>query len=239
MKKTLVARWQANFLAGLAVVMPVALSVAVVLWLFGTVSNFTDTLLFFLPRPLTHAQDGAGPMFWYWKVVALLLAAMLIAGVGRITRHYLGRRLIAWVDQVILAVPLLNKIYAVIKQVNEAFSMGKKGAFQTVVLVEFPRPGLYALGFVTGEHENEIEAAVGERAVTVFVPTTPNPTSGFLLVVPETQLRPLRMPVGDAVRFIVSVGSITPGAGPVLPAETTGPPTSPAPATRAPGSPAL
>lgn len=210
------ARWQANFLAGLAVVMPVALSVAVVLWLFGTVSNFTDTLLFFLPRDLTHAQGGTGPMFWYWKLIALGLAVVLIAGVGRITRHYLGRRLISWVDQVILSVPLLNKIYSVLKQVNEAFSLGKKGAFQTVVLVEFPRPGLYALGFVTGEHENEIEKAVGDRAVTVFVPTTPNPTSGFLLVVPERQLRPLRMPVGDAVRFIVSVGAITPGSpGPV------------------------
>ncbi|MCX7866953.1 DUF502 domain-containing protein [Limisphaera sp. VF-2] len=212
MKKTLLARWQANFLAGLAVVMPAALSVAVVVWLFGTVSNFTDTLLFFLPRRLTHAQGGTGPMFWYWKLIALGLAVVLIAGVGRITRHYLGRRLISWVDQVILSVPLLNKIYSVLKQVNEAFSLGKKGAFQTVVLVEFPRPGMYALGFVTGEHENEVEEVVGERAVTVFVPTTPNPTSGFLLVVPETQLRRLRMPVGDAVRFIVSVGAITPGS---------------------------
>lgn len=209
-------RLRADFLAGLAVVMPVALSLAVVLWLFGTVANFTNTLLFFLPRSLTHAQHGAGPMHWYWQLVALLLAAGLLIGVGRVTRHYVGRRLIAWVDHVILSVPLLNKIYALIKQVNEAFSMGKKGAFQTVVLVEFPRPGLYALGFITGEHETILDTAVGDRTVSVFIPTTPNPTSGFLLVAPESQVRPLRMSVADAFRFIVSVGSISPGAMPEM-----------------------
>ncbi|MCS7090742.1 MAG: DUF502 domain-containing protein [Verrucomicrobiota bacterium] len=212
MRKTLITRLRADFLAGLAAVMPVALSLAVVLWLFGTVANFTNTLLFFLPRSLTHAQGGTGPMHWYWQVVALLLAALLLIGVGRITRHYVGRRLIAWVDQLILSVPLLNKIYSLIKQVNEAFSMGKKGAFQTVVLVEFPRPGLYALGFITGEHETMLDSAVGDRTVSVFIPTTPNPTSGFLLVAPESQVRPLRMSVADAVRFIVSVGSISPSA---------------------------
>ena len=211
-------RLRADFLAGLAVVMPVALSLAVVLWLFGTVSNFTDTLLFFLPRSLTHAQGGAGPMYWHWKVVALLLAAGLLIGVGRITRYYLGRRVIAWVDQAILSVPILNKVYSLIKQVNDAFSLGKKGAFQTVVLVEFPRPGLYALGFITGEHESILDSAVGERTVSVFIPTTPNPTSGFLLVAPVSQVRPVRMPVADAVRFIVSVGSISP-SGPLPPRE--------------------
>jgi uncharacterized membrane protein len=206
-------RLRADFLAGLAVVMPVALSLAVVVWLFGTVANFTNTLLFFLPRSLTHAQGGEGPMFWHWQVVALLLAVALVIGVGRITRHYVGRRLIAWVDQVILSVPILNKIYSVIKQVNDAFSMGKKGAFQTVVLVEFPRPGLYAIGFITGEHETILDRAVGDRTVSVFIPTTPNPTSGFLLVASESQVRPLRMSVADAVRFIVSVGSISPAGG--------------------------
>jgi len=209
-KKKPFAGWRANFLTGLAVVLPMVLSVAIVVWLFGTVANITDTLLYFLPRSLTHRDEGNGPMYWYWSITAFLLAMMLIAGIGRLARNYIGRQLIEMLDSLMARVPLVNKIYSTIKQVNEAFSLGKKGAFNTVALIEFPRRGLYSIGFITGEQHEEIQAKTREHVLCVFIPTTPNPTSGYLVLVPEEQVTKLEMSVENAIRFIISLGSVSP-----------------------------
>lgn len=208
--KSLLARWRANFLTGLAVVLPAVISIGIIVWLFGTVSNVTDTLLFFLPRSLTHHNEGAGPMYWYWSLAAFTLAMLLVAAVGRMARNFIGKALIRWMDNALLRVPLVNKIYSTIKQVNEAFSLGKKGAFQTVALIEFPRRGMYSLGFITGEQHEEIQAKTKEKVICVFVPTTPNPTSGYLVLVPQEQVTKLDMSVTEAVRFIISLGSVAP-----------------------------
>jgi uncharacterized membrane protein len=209
-KPSLLARWQANFLAGLAIVMPGVISIAVLLWLFGTVANITDTLLVFLPRSLTHHDQGNGSMYWYWSVVALVLAVFLIGAVGLLARNYFGKRIIEWVDGGLRRVPLLNKIYGAMKQVNDAFSASNKTAFRTVVLVEFPHPGSYSVGFITGEQRGEIQAKLPDKVVSVFVPTTPNPTSGFLLLVPEDKVTKLEMSVADGIKYIISLGSIVP-----------------------------
>jgi uncharacterized membrane protein len=208
--KSFFAHWQANFWAGLAIVLPGVLSIAVLLWLFGTVANITDTLLILVPRGLTHHDRGAGPMYWYWSLVALALAVFLIGFVGLLARNYFGKRLIEWVDATLRRIPLLNKIYSTTKQVNDAFSATNKTAFRTVVLVEFPRAGVYSLGLITGEENEEVEAKIGQRVVSVFVPATPNPTSGFLLLVPEDQVKKLNMSVADAIKYIISLGSIVP-----------------------------
>jgi uncharacterized membrane protein len=186
-KKSLFARWQANFLAGLAIVLPAVISIAVLLWLFGTVANITDTLLLFLPRTITHHNQGEGPMHWYWSLVALALAMALIVFVGLLARNYFGKRMIEWVDTALLRIPLLNKIYGALKQVNDAFSTGSKTSFRTVALIEFPRAGMYSVGFITSEQNAEMQARTQEKLVCVFVPTTPNPTSGFLLLVRDVR----------------------------------------------------
>lgn len=209
-KKRLWARFRACFVTGLAVLLPAVITLAIVKWLFGTVASLTDTLLFFLPRDLTHADGGRGPMYWYWSAVALLLAVGLVALSGWMARYYIGKRLIAWLDATMLRLPLLNKIYGTVKQVNEAFSSTKKTAFKTVVLVEFPREGVYSLGFITGEQHDEVQARTRERVVSVFVPTTPNPTTGFLILVPEGKLTRLDMTVADGIKFVISLGSISP-----------------------------
>jgi len=215
-KNDLFARWQANFWAGLAIVLPAVISVAVLGWLFGTVANITDSLLIFLPRKLTHHNQGNGPMYWYWSVVALLLAVFLIGAVGLLARNYFGKRLIEWVDSALLKVPLLNKIYGATKQVNDAFSSTNKTAFRTVVLVEFPREGLYSMGFITSEQQDEVLMKTGQRLVCVFIPTTPNPTSGFLVLTPESQVTKLDMTVADGIKYIISLGSIIPDYTPNL-----------------------
>ena len=209
-KKGFFARWRANFLTGLAVILPAAISIAVIVWLFGTVANITDTLLFFVPRRITHHNEGTGPMYWYWSLFALLVAMLLITILGRLARNYIGKKLIQWMDMVLLRVPLLNKIYSTLKQVNEAFSTGKKSAFKTVVLIEFPRKGIHSLGFLTGEQHDEVQQKTQEKVICIFIPTTPNPTSGWLVLVPEKDVTRLEMSVTDAIKFIISLGSVSP-----------------------------
>jgi len=211
--KSFWARWQANFLAGLAIVLPGVISIGIVIWLFKGVANITDALLVFLPHKLTHENGGEGPMYWYWSAVALVLTVFLICVVGLLTRNYIGKRIIEWMDSTLLRIPLLNKIYGATKQVNDAFSSGNKTAFRTVVLVEYPRPGVYSVGFVTSEPNEEILLKTKEKVVCVFVPTTPNPTGGFLLLVPEDQVTKLDMSVADGIKYIISLGAINPDYG--------------------------
>jgi uncharacterized membrane protein len=206
------ARWRASFLAGLAIVLPGVVTLAVVKWLFGTVSSFTDTLLFFLPyclNPKAIYHDGvSGPMFWYWSLLALLLAIAIVTVVGVLARYYFGKQLIAWADNLMLRVPVLNKIYGTIKQVDEAFTSGKKSSFKTVVLVEYPRDGIYSVGFITSEQADEVEQKIGKKCVCVFIPTTPLPTAGFLIVVPEERVVKLNMSVADGFKYIISIGAL-------------------------------
>ncbi len=212
--RSLFVRWRSSFLTGLAVTLPALLTLAAVKWLIGTISSVTDVLLFFLPKSLTHEslvypRDGMGPMYWYWSLVALLLAVALISAVGVLARYYIGKKIIDWTDRVLMRVPFLNKIYGAIKQVNDAFS-GNKHSFKTVVLVEFPREGIYSIGFLTSEQRDEVQQKTREKVVCVFVPTTPNPTSGFLILVPEDKVTKLDMSVAEGIKYIVSLGSLSP-----------------------------
>jgi uncharacterized membrane protein len=209
MTKPSVASWRVDFFAGLAVVLPAVLSVAIIVWLFGTVANITDTLLFFLPTEWTHRNQGQGAIYWYWSLLALLLAVLLIGVIGRFARHYLGQQLVELVDLALLRVPLLNKIYGTIKQVNQAFSPNQKSSFRQVVLVEFPRAGQHSVGFVTGEPGPELRPKIGEKVVSVFIPTTPNITSGFVVLVPEQALTKLDLSVAEGIKYIISLGVVS------------------------------
>ena len=218
MQKPLITRWWASFLSGLVIVLPGVITLAVVKWLFGTISSFTDTLLFFLPYfldPKRIYQDGiSGPMFWYWSVLALVLAITIVTVIGVLARYYFGKRLIAWADSMMLRVPVLNKIYGTIKQVDEAFTSGKKSSFKTVVLVEYPREGIYSLGFLTSEQPDEAQKMTAKKCVCVFIPMTPIPTGGFLIIVPEEKIIKLDMSVADGLKYIISLGALVNEAPP-------------------------
>ena len=161
--------------------LPAIASVVVVVWFFSSVANVTDTLLFFLPGELTHKNAGQGPMYWYWSLAAFVLAVLLISLIGRLTRYYIGKKIIQLLDQCLLRVPLLNKT----------------------------SPGQRAVGFVTGEQDEAFHQGP-ESTVSVFIPTTPNPTSGFLILVPASDVKKLNMSVAEGIKFIVSLGAIPP-----------------------------
>jgi uncharacterized membrane protein len=208
-QKSLFARWRTSFLAGLAVVLPGVVTLAIVKWLFGTISSFTDILLFFLPSRFTHEDKGMGPVYWYWSLLAIVVAVLIVTLIGLLAKNYIGRRMIDLADNLMLRVPVLNKIYGTIKQVDQAFSSGKKSSFQTVVLVEYPREGIYSVGFVTSEQAPEVDEKTGKKCVCIFIPTTPIPTGGFLIIVPEEKVIKLDMTVPEGLKYIVSIGAIS------------------------------
>jgi uncharacterized membrane protein len=219
--------WRRNFFAGLAIILPGVISLWVIIWLFFTISKITDTLLIFMPVTVTHQDSslgpGTGPLHWYWSLVALLLAIVLITLVGVLTRNYIGHQFLEWIDSTLLRVPLFNKIYGTTKQVNDAFASSNKTSFKTVVMVQYPRAGVYSVGFLTSEVHKDIECKMQQKVVCVFIPTTPNPTGGFLVLFPENEVIKLDMSVGDGFKFIVSLGSIIPESPyPALPAPPPG-----------------
>jgi uncharacterized membrane protein len=148
-------------------------------------------------------------MFWYWSVLAFLLAVAIVSVIGVLARYYFGKRMIAWADGIMLRVPVLNKIYGTIRQVDEAFTSGKKSSFKTVVLVEYPREGIYSVGFITSEQESEAQKKTGANCVCVFIPTTPIPTAGFLILVPAEKVTKLDMSVADGFKYIISLGALS------------------------------
>ena len=206
-QKSLLARWRASFFTGLAVVLPGVVTLAIVKWLFGTIASFTNFLLFFLPETVTH--DELGQVRWYWSLVALAMAAVIVTFIGLLTRNFIGRRMIRMADDLMLRVPVLNKIYGTIKQVDQAFTSGKKSSFQTVVLVEYPREGIYSVGFITSEQAPAVEEKTHKKCVCIFIPTTPIPTGGFLIIVPEEKVTKLNMSVEDGFKYIISIGAIS------------------------------
>ncbi|MDP6795792.1 MAG: DUF502 domain-containing protein [Verrucomicrobiota bacterium] len=208
---TLLGRTRRNFFTGLAVVLPVIISIGVALWLFNQAVAVSDILLYpFRSIPgLEIWKDGkpGSDLYFGWKVVAILEAVVLTGLLGFLTRYYVGKKLVQLMDYILLNVPLLGKIYGTVKQVNQAFTSENKSNFQQVVMVEFPRKGLNSVGFVTAE---QVKTDEGESIISIFVPTTPNPTTGFLLVLPESKVVKLDMSVADGIKYIVSLGAVPP-----------------------------
>ncbi len=140
--------------------------------------------------------------------LGILFAIIFILLVGLLTRLYIGRRLFNIGDRLFGRIPLGRGIYSAIKQFLGTITGEERKSFRQVVLVEYPSPGLHALGFFTGYASGEVQAKTKVKVANVFIPTTPNPTSGFLLMVPESKLIHLEMSVEDAFKFIVSGGVV-------------------------------
>jgi len=182
------------FLAGLAVILPVT----VTLYLLKLVLGFVDGL-----------AGGVLSLFTRRHIpgVGLISTVLVVLGVGVVATNVVGRRLVAFWDRLLLRIPLVNTVYRTSKQVVDALWYRQR-AFRRVVLLEYPRRGVWAVGFVTGE---TVRGDTNEgKLLTVFVPTTPNPTSGFLLLLPPSEVVALDLPVEEGIRMVVSGGIISP-----------------------------
>ncbi|MDI6869967.1 MAG: DUF502 domain-containing protein [Bacillota bacterium] len=183
------------FFTGLVILAPLVLTV----YFLGLGFRWLDALLGGLAsRTLGRQIPGLG-------VLASLVLAVLT---GLIASNLVGRRLIAWGEHTLLRVPIFRGVYSALKQVVDAFAGQKRTAFKQVVLVEYPRRGIWSVGFVTGEAPGEVRRRTGRDLVNVLITTTPNPTSGFLILVPREELLWLSMPVEDGLKLVISGGMI-------------------------------
>jgi uncharacterized membrane protein len=186
-----------HFLAGLLVLAPAVITAWLVWKIFITVDGFIDPIQKKFP-----ILDFPGLGF------AVVLLLIFIAGF--LATNLFGRMLIKGGDRFMNRVPLVRKIYNASKELSEVFLTDKKTAFKRVVLVRFPHAGSRAMGFVMSGGANYFERALGEETVSVFIPTTPNPTSGFLLFVPACETIPVDLSVEEALKMVISGGAFSP-----------------------------
>jgi uncharacterized membrane protein len=188
-----------SFFAGLLVVVPVAASVLILVGLFTWVTDFmlTEGLRKQMLTPL-------------YRIIALVVFVAFTTAVGWVTRLVVGKRMVLAGEAIITRVPLLNKTYGFMKEISQTLLAGRKTMFQRVVLLEFPRTGVYSIGFVTNETGGEAQEKTRETVINVFVPTTPNPTSGFLILVPRSQVIDLTMTVAEGMKMVISGGTVAP-----------------------------
>lgn len=181
------------FLSGLAVLVPVVLTVLALKWLFQAGDG--------LVRPVVVGLLGR-----YVPGAGIGLGILFVLLVGWLARAYAGRWLFRALENAFLRIPVAREVYSTVKAVVETFS-GQNMALGRVALVEYPRPGLYSIGFITGTGLPEATARLGEDTVSVFIPTTPNPTSGWMVVVPRSQLVLLDVPAQEGMRLVISAGA--------------------------------
>jgi len=180
------------FISGLLVIIPITVTVYILKIIIG----FTDTLYPLVKSYLPFYIPGFG----------ILITFLLIVLVGVVTTNILGKRLVAVGENMIARIPLVKVIYNAIKQISEAIFSVEHKSFSRVVLIEYPRKGIFTMAFVTGVATGEVKAKINKKLLNVFVPTTPNPTSGFYLMVPEDEVKVLDMKPEEAFKRIVSGG---------------------------------
>jgi uncharacterized membrane protein len=142
--------------------------------------------------------------------IGLIIAFIVFCIIGATAAGYIGRMLVQTGEDYLKRMPIVRSLYSATKQIFEAIFKRNKSSFQGVVLLEYPRKGIWTLGLTTGSTEGEVPTKCADKMINVFIPTTPNPTSGFLLFVPENDVTHLHMTVEDGIKMIVSAGLITP-----------------------------
>lgn len=200
-----------SLLAGIFVALPITVTVLLLMWLVKTLGAPVTDLIFIpifnnLNSDFLDTAFGKGVM----NTISALIVVVFITLIGYLSTFFLGRLAINLSEAIIGKIPFANTIYKTVKQIVDTFSRQKKAVFQAAVLIEFPREGVYSVGFLTGEGRGELSEKAGEELLNVFVPTTPNPTSGFLMLLKKEQVVTLDMSVSDAMKFIVSFGAVVP-----------------------------
>jgi uncharacterized membrane protein len=195
------------FVSGLLLMAPVGVTVFVINFLIQTVGVPTRRMIFFFipanPSSLIWLEYGL-------YFLAIIFVASLITFLGWLSKLLIGRAILNSFERLVDTVPLVRSVYNTVKQIRDTFVQQEKAVFQKSVLIEYPRKGVWALGFLTGEGKGEIQHRTASDLLNVFVPTTPNPTSGFLLMVPREDIRELDMTIPDAMKLIISGGAVVP-----------------------------
>ncbi len=193
----MIKRLRNYFFAGLAVLIPSVGS----LYVFWLIFNFLEGMLSSL---ITNIYGSPLPG------VGFIITILFILLVGYLTSNFLGRKILGLMDYIFFRIPVLRNVYSSFKQIVDSFMKQNKTAFKEVVMIEYPRKGIYVLGFLTGESRGEVQDSTHTKTLNVFVPTSPNPTSGMLVLVPSQEVTLLKMSVEEGLKLIISGGVFSP-----------------------------
>lgn len=202
MMKKIKANFKRYFITGLLVVVPLYLTI----YIFALIVGYMDTLLNYLPEFLQ--PDTYLP--FHIPGLGVIFTAVVVFVAGVLATNLLGKKLVEIGDKILARIPLFRSIYKPLKQFMETFLVSGYSGFRRVVLVEFPSKGMYSIGFLTGVAYGEVQNKTKEKVVNVFLPTTPNPTTGFYILVPEKDVTLLEMSVEDAFKLIITGGMVSP-----------------------------
>lgn len=189
------------FITGLLVLFPFVMTIFIITWLFTKIDGILKGVISkFLERFGLFTFPGMG----FITVILLILIT------GVIARNYLGKKVLAIGDMIVTRIPLINRIYLAIQQISKAFLTEQREVFKNAVLIEYPRKGIYSIAFYTQNTKGEIKEKLNQEVVSVFVPTTPNPTSGYLLFIPKKEIINLDMNIEEALKLVISGGAVVP-----------------------------
>ena len=197
-KKSIFARIRNNFIAGIVVLIPIGITLYLTLAIVKVSSKI-------LPKEINPNNY----LPYNIPGIEIVIALLLITLIGWLSLSFIGKKLLNIFDNILNKIPILRTIYSAFSQMLDTFTKSKTSK-QNVVLVEYPRKGTWAVGFATNKNTGEIKNKIGQEVVNVFVPTTPNPTSGFLLMFPKEDVIYLDITFEQASKFIVSAGSTNP-----------------------------
>ena len=190
-----------DLIAGLLVVIPLATTI----WLSSLVSKFVLTLVTSVPKQLNPLLQDLINL-----TLGLTVPLLAILLIGLMARNFVGRWLLEFGEGTLSKIPVAGAVYKTLKQLLETFLSNKSNRFRRVVLVEYPREGLYSVGFVTGDVGPSLQPELKEKLLSVFIPTAPNPTTGWYTLVPESSVKDLDISVEDAFKTIISAGIVNP-----------------------------
>ncbi|HEX2012540.1 MAG TPA: DUF502 domain-containing protein, partial [Roseateles sp.] len=197
-------------ITGLLVWLPLAITIWVLLWVLGIIDGVFASLLSALqavsPASAHHSIEGLRHVPGLGLVI--LVGALLLTGV--FVANIFGQWWLKQWHRLMSNIPIVKSIYSSVKQVSDTLFSSSGNAFREAVLVQYPREGSWTIAFVTGRPTGEVAAALGGEHVSLYVPTTPNPTSGFFLMMPRESVRPLAMSVDEALKHIISMGVVAP-----------------------------
>jgi len=190
-----------NILTGLLVLIPIVLT----LWVLVTLTQFLDQVLLFLPKEVQPDIFFGGAIPGYGVIVTLIVVFLT----GVIANNFFGKKIITIYEYVLNKVPVISSIYKGIKQVSDTLLSNSGQAFSKAVLIEFPNAGTYTFAFVTGVPNDQIAKYLKGKFVNVYVPTTPNPTSGYTLIVPTKKIIEIDLSVDQVLKYVISMGVST------------------------------
>ncbi len=202
-KRTLGGRLRGYLLAGVLVTAPLGVTALLAWWIITFIDERITPLI-----PVQYNPESYLP--FSLPGLGLVVLIIFLTLIGALTAGFLGRWVIHTGERVLNRMPVVRSIYSAVKQIFETVLAQQSNAFREAVLVEYPRRGIWAIGFITGTTKGEVQNLTEETTVNIFLPTTPNPTSGFLLFIPREDVIPLDMSVEEAVKMVISGGIVTP-----------------------------